>query len=271
METGILTTVTGEQIAFRDLTWLDDKAYYVNAKTSENEDLFDNSIQSMEEVPSDDPRYIAIAPPLPQRESSDDDIRYKSDYPEGVYVTREDFINKKPTKKDVIFKSLYGLTKKVIEPGEEDNCFIFTLDNKKLKKVFAVSKNGNLYFNVKAILKNNEKDKSQESDFPNSYTRVILGGNNYLFMKTALANTWRKSFGYGLGGVVGGTIASTADREKGVVWDFKNQRFDIFKNCNDFNKFLQSINFNKEISCGSDAKHGYLQFSSTQRILNEIK
>jgi len=42
-----------------------------------------------------------------------------------------------------------------------------------------------------------------------------------------------------MGGVAGGVIASNAIKGKGIVWDFKNEEFNIFRSCKDYNDFIR--------------------------------
>lgn len=249
MKTGIITIITNEKIAFRDLLWNKDKAKFIDAKTNEIIELYDASIKSIEELQSDDSKFTNLAmpsqPELPKHEINNN--FYKPDYPEGVYYTKEDFINKKVTNINLTKRSLIGFEKKVVDDNEQ-NCFFYDSSNIKLKNVFAVVYHGLLYFSIKNILQNrNKTDRAQESDFPNSFTQVLMGGNNYLYVETELANAWAKGLAYGLagqGGAIGGAgIAMSSstflNNGKGIVWDFKNLEFNIFKNCEDYNDFIK--------------------------------
>ncbi|MDR3272623.1 MAG: hypothetical protein LBT29_03965 [Flavobacteriaceae bacterium] len=278
MQAGILTVVTGDKIPFKNLQWVEDKAYYFNIQDSKNEQLFDNNIQSVEEITENDPRFANLFPKrgnvvVPQENVAiPTDTRYKPNYPDGIYAAKEDFLNKTPSShEEIVFMSLKGLgmsNKDVLKVGEDDNCFIYTADDKKLKNVFAVSQDGFLYFNVKAILKNKSKGNgSQDSDTPNAFTRATIGGDNYMYMETVLANTWGKSFAYQFG-ATGGALAATMDHMKGVIWDFKTQKFDIFKNCSDFNKFLLNVKLDKQVDCEGN-RHSYLL--EARNIIEEIK
>lgn len=241
---GILTTITDESIAFKDLTWdKNGKAHYLNAKNKQMEQLYDNSIKEIEEVSGNDPKFLAITEEAAVVHNIPtiikDDGLYKPDYPEGIYATKEEFINKKPSqKKDLTKKGLYGFDKP-IAGDEESTCFFFDQNDSKLKNVFAVVYHGGLYFNIKAILNNRSKnDRAQDSDNPNSFVRVVTGGNNYLYTEANLANVWAKGLAYNAG-VSGSVLAGTLNVGKGVVWDYKNQEFNIFKNCKDYNEFIK--------------------------------
>ena len=239
---GIIITVLNDSIAFKDLTWdKNNKANFLNNQNNIMENLYDNSIKEILDVETNDPLYLRISGlinPLPSKPISREKIEYKN----GIYTTKQDFINNKPTENIPLKKvTLYGIEKKEVD-DEVPDCFFLKKDGKKLKNVFAVVYNDNLYFNIAAILSNrNKTDRAQGSDFPNSFVKVSIAGGNYLYMEAILANNWEKGLGYGLGGVAGSVIATGSNHEKGIVWDYKNQEFNIFKNCADYNEFIKEL------------------------------
>ncbi|HQD44412.1 MAG TPA: hypothetical protein PK041_01765 [Kaistella sp.] len=236
MTSGEMTLVNNDKILFKDLTWKNDKAFYINANNNQAEELFDASIKTIEE------KEITIAAPLANVPTKNEEKKITSSsfgYPTGVYKTKGDFISKTPSSNPQISKrGLIGFEKPLV--GDDENyCFFYDTSDSKLKNVFAVVHNGYLYFNIAAILVNrNKNDRAQTSDFPNSYTKVIFGGENYLYTEADLANVWAKGLAYSAG-AAGGAVASTLNTGKGIVWDFKNQEFNIFKNCTDYNDFIK--------------------------------
>jgi hypothetical protein len=166
------------------------------------------------------------------------DTLYRANYPEGVYMTKEDFLNKKPVIRKVWPINVTGLDNKV-QPTGVHSCYFYGSDLRKIPDAFAVSHQGHLYFQLKAIFKNcNEDDGNETSNFAGSFVRVIIGGANYLYTEAPLANVWAQGFGYGVGGAIGGAIAQSKIQGKGIVWDFKKQEFNIFRNCKDYNDFI---------------------------------
>ena len=237
---GIIITATNESIAFKDLTWdKNGKAHYLNAKNKEMEELYDNSIKSIEEVSESDPKFTSITGENFSPASSTAIIN-KTDFPEGVYATKEDFIKKTPSKKQELSKKgLIGFTKELVDDNVSECFFYDSRTDKKLKDVFAVVYHGSLYFGVAAILTNrNKTDRAQTSDFPNSFVKVLFGGDNYIYTEVPLANAWAKGLAYNAG-VAGSIMAGTLNTGKGIVWDYKNQEFNIFKNCQDYNDFIK--------------------------------
>jgi len=170
------------------------------------------------------------------------DTLFKPNYPEGIYISKEDFINKKPNYvKDIIPKNIYGKKKAILDTIVHACYFYDAKTDKKIKKVFAISYKGYLYFQLYSILKNRNKlDRAQATNFPNSFVRVIDGGKNYYYTEANLTNQWAKGLAYNLG-ALGGAIGNTMIYGKGVVWDFKNKEFNIFRNCKDYNEFIQRV------------------------------
>jgi hypothetical protein len=196
----------------------------------------------------------------------DSSKHFVSDYPEGLYITLEDFLNKKHTKdclfedfsekkytRDCSLKRMYLniMGDKPILNGQiVDIIFFYKIyDNEKLTNVFAVSFEGNLYIQQKYIHKYaNKNDRNEEGDNPNAYHRVIKDGN-FFYLEGSFANSWAKGFAYGSGGAVGGVIGSTLNKLKGVVFDFEKKEFNYFKHCEDFNEFLLERNSDEKVEC----------------------
>lgn len=235
MASGEITLANGDIIPFKDLTWKNDKAHYLNFQSKQMEELYDASIKSIVEKEVKEPE--AKVNPVAQIV----DKLYRPDYPEGVYATKEEFLNKKPSiQKTLVKRGLYGMDKPLASK-EDSSCFFYDqAKNTKLKNVFAVVSDGILYFNAASILRNrNKTDRAQDTDTPNAFVRVKEGGDNYLYMEMILGNLWAKGFAYGTGGGVAAALMNDINVTKGIVWDYKNQEFNIFKNCEDYNSFIK--------------------------------
>ena len=167
---------------------------------------------------------------------------FKPNYPEGIYMSKLDFINKIPSSiKTVIPFEFVGFNEPSLD-SVYHNCYFYDKEtNKKIRKVFAISYHGHLYFQLKAILKNRNKyDRAQSTNYHNTFVRVISGGENYFYTEAELVNQWAAGVSVNFG-VIGGVIAGNLIKGKGLVWDFKNQEFNIFKSCKDFNDFIEKI------------------------------
>jgi hypothetical protein len=174
-------------------------------------------------------------------------------YPDGLYKTKQDFLNKTPSSVEtVIPKGLIGLEKKELSEIT-DNCFFYYLNtDSKVKNTFAISYKGHLYIQIYAILENrNKTDRAQSNDFPNSFVRVVSAGQNYYYLEAGLVNQWVQGVALNTGatGVLIAQDLSSANIQtgktqsfgsvKGIVWDIKNKEFNIFKNCKDYNDFIK--------------------------------
>ncbi|MEQ8905859.1 hypothetical protein [Ekhidna sp.] len=176
---------------------------------------------------------------------------YDSPYEDGLYKTKEDLISKKPSSQVEIYPVING--KEYDESLDEVNeCFFYYRDSeKKIKNTFAISYDGNLFFQKVQIVmpKNrNKKDKDQSMYTYNAFVKVIEGGDNYLYTELELHSGWGAA-------VAANTSVKSAGNEtlKGVVWDFKNEEFNIFRNCKDLNEFMELIFPDGKQNCDSKA------------------
>lgn len=234
IKVGILTNALDEKVAFTSMIWKNDKAEYTNAKTNLVETLYETSIKSIEEVSTEDENFIKLSGKTKKIEEIKDNL-YHTSLPEGIYKTKEDFIKQTPNKNIKITpRGLVGFTKPIIEDGAL-YCFFFDENESKINDCFAIVYKDFLYFRMGDVLKNkNKNDRAQDSDNPNAFSRVIIGGDNYLYTEAPLGNTWEKAFYVNYG-----VSTNLANYNKGIVWDFKNKEFNIFKNCDDYNEFIK--------------------------------
>lgn len=239
---GSITMRNSEVVNFKNLHWEKGKAFYLNTDNGQNEELYDNSIIKItdsgnkvvfenKDIKTSETKNTPYK--KPEEKAQPKEYKNKLGYPEGIYETKEFFIRKTPSSTlSLTKKGLIGFEKK--PTGDEDvNAFFYNSDDKKLKNIFAIVYHGDLYFGIEAILSNrNKTDRAQSSDFPNSFVKTKFGGQNYIYLEVTLANAWAKGFSSNMG------IYGMDDYLKGVVWDIKNQEFNIFKNCQDFNLFI---------------------------------
>lgn len=204
---------------------------------------------------------------------------YQSKFPEGLYRTKEDFINKTPSE----FLQLTIDRIRLVNDSDSlaRRCFFREKDsNNRIKKVFAISHNGQLYFSNWAILEN--KAKSDKSVSPvesmNSFVRVQIGGDNFLYAEGAFINPWQTGISSGVasgvGGVIGSELGNAIDKSypittfggTGIVWDIKKEEFNIFRNCSDFNEFIENDSV-KRIDCGKQI----FELKQIREIIDKIK
>lgn len=243
IRSGVITLAESKMVGFKNLTLTKERVSFTNVSTNE---WFSYPLSEVIKVEDDKQQVIVYGTaPKPQPTTVVEAVRdtlYRPGYPDGIYKSKEDFINKKPaTTPYLVPKGLVGLEKPTLETIE-DACFFYDINNEKVKKAFAISYKGCLYFRIGAILENrNKTDRAQDSHFTNGFVRVLIGGENYFYTEADLANIWAQGVAYGVGGVGGGVLAASNIKGKGIVWDFKNSEFNIFKNCKDYNLFIKSV------------------------------
>ena len=185
-------------------------------------------------------------------------------YPDGIYKTKQDFLNRNPSevRQLVVEKiKLINDTDSIIR-----RCFFLDKETgKRIKNIFAVVYNGDLYFSNTAILKNkNKEDKSlSPASSMNSFVLVTMWGNKYLYAEAGLINHWQAGISSGVaagvGGFVGSELGKAIDNSypsttlygTGLVWDIERNEFNIFRNCPDFNQFIEDYPVGK-IDCENE-------------------
>lgn len=169
------------------------------------------------------------------------DSIYKTIFLDGVFETKEDFIKGRRKnyeiypqthRKDERYKN--GI---VADPGHKVT-FRYKTDKKVVTKVFAVSYNGFLYFQINGIMEEiNRKDRFQNGDRNFDFVRVLLGGQHYIYTECEMADAIEQGL-IMQAGPGGYSVAQLLLRNKGIVWDFWKHEFNIFRHCKDFNTFI---------------------------------
>ena len=195
------------------------------------------------------------------------DTLFRPEYPEGLYLTKEDFLNKKYEARQVWPINVKGI-KNTVQPAGIQNCYFYDNKREKITDVFAVSYKGHLYFQLREIFKNcNKNDRNETTTFTYSFTRVIMGGENYFYTEAESANAWAQGVAIGaIGGAIGGAVAQNQIRGKGIVWDFKNKEFNIFKNCKDYNEFIATVYPQGALNCENKHPDLYAIRSAIEKI-----
>jgi hypothetical protein len=185
-------------------------------------------------------------------ENNNSSLYLVKDFPEGVYLTYDDFLHK-----NFIYmgdaierRTIVGLSNVSIDRNlEADHVFFYNnRNNTKITNYFAISYNGNLYIQQRYLQKFSAKeDRNQTGDNPNSYHLVINDGK-FLYIEGPFANSWSKGFAYGSGGAIGGVIGSSLNRLKGVVFDVEKKEFNFIRDCKDLNLLIEKYNGSK-IEC----------------------
>lgn len=192
-------------------------------------------------------RYLPMSKEALERDSINQSRKYKNKYPQGVYLKKEDFIKGIPSHPiDLVAKNFIGEEKYALDTVYNDALFYSKRTDNIIRTAFAISNEGELFFQIHHILENrNNEDYHQTSDFSSAFVKVLSGGENYLYCEAALVSIWKKgavgiTFG-GVGTVIQDAISYKKIKRKGVVWDFKNEEFNVFRNCSDYNDFIDPI------------------------------
>jgi hypothetical protein len=161
------------------------------------------------------PETIAVA--LPDIHASD-----STSYAAGVYATLQDFLAKKPSR-----------AARNAPIYREKGFFYFKLDPTEKIRAFAVSHNGTLYFQIRAIMDHKMKSGRSESHFnPNLFVPVLVEGKNYSYTESDFGNVWAMSTNRGAGNPY---------QRISVIWDKSKMAFRIMKFCEDFNDFIRPL------------------------------
>lgn len=178
------------------------------------------------------------------------------EYPEGIYKTKDDFIKKSPSSLSKFYPE--GVNREDIKDESQllrDIFFFDSLTGKKLKNVFAISYRGKLYFQYGQILSPNNRNISDKDQTVNmlllqAFTQVMIFGENYLYTEMEIRSGWEEGL-YSNMGLIGSAAMSSMDNVKGIVWDYKNGEFNIFRNCKDLNEFLSTHSARYSQECAS--------------------
>lgn len=260
---GTITLAGNQKVAFNNLRLVDGKFVFTDIATRSEKELAIKEVKYVEDEKmsrvftnksvetANDLRMAKEAKRLEseqkEKQTMDEKLRIMREEAgslklrkNGIYKTKEDFIKERISSSDeVVAKGLYGFEKPMLNKIENHCFFYYKATDEKVKKVFAICYKGHLYFQIYAILENrNKTDRAQSNDFPNSFVRVISGGENYYYLEADLVNGWAQGLAYN-GGAAGGAIENSLHSQKGIVWDLKNKEFNIFKNCLDYNDFIK--------------------------------
>lgn len=248
---GFITLTTNQKYEFTNLKSVNNQVVFINVATKSEFIYFKNAVKL---IVDEQENVVYKSQQFEEEErikkekgltEKPKEILFKANYPEGIYYTKEDFIKKTPNENPKIFaKDLTDYEDEELESIEDHCYFYYKVSEKKIKKVFAISYKGYLYFQIKAVIaisNRNKNDNAQTNDLPHSFTRVIKGGDNYFYAEMDLANIWAQGTAIGVGGASGYILSKEMINKKGIVWDFKNKEFNIFKNCKDYNRFIEKV------------------------------
>ncbi len=185
------------------------------------------------------------------------EIKYlkKGDFPDGLYMTLEDVLNKKPSSTEELFY-------KIAVPADttkfpEKAFFYFKEKNKKVLYPLGISFKGELYFQTYNKY-TNKKDKGYDPDAYSRFCKVTNYGR-FLYFEEDIMGVWAR-------GLLANVAYSRGNgKTRGFVIDFEKKEINIFRDCEDVNVFLKEHNL-KEFECQSKR----LSIEETRKIIEEI-
>lgn len=167
----------------------------------------------------------------------------KGDFPEGVYMTLEDVLNKKPSSTDEVY---FETNEKYDDKNLPEKAFFYLKKNdKKIKFPLAVSFKGEMYFQTYRKY-TNKKDKGYDPDAYSRFCKVTNYGR-FIYFEESMRGMFSK---FALGAVNPVTYSINGNI-KGIVLDLENREFNMLRDCEDLNNFLKEKNIS-EIECKSD-------------------
>lgn len=167
----------------------------------------------------------------------------KGDFPEGIYMTLEDVLNKNPSSTD----ELYFKTNEKYDDTDlpEKAFFYFKKNDKKVKFPLAVSYKGDMYFQTYRKYTNKE-DKGYDPDAYSRFCKVTNYGR-FIYFEESMRGQFSK---FALGALSTLTYMING-KVKGIVLDLDNREFNMLRDCEDLNNFLREKNI-PEVECNSD-------------------
>jgi len=164
----------------------------------------------------------------------------QGDFPEGVYETLEDVLNKKPTSTDEVYFKPSDVKDSSESPDKV--FFYFKQKDKKIRIPLAVSHNGEMYFQTYRKY-TNKKDKGYDPDQYSRFCKVTSYGR-FIYFEENMRGMWSKAL---LGNLSPMTYLMNGNI-KGIVLDLDNKEFNILRDCGDLNDFLKQHQI-PEIKC----------------------
>ena len=187
--------------------------------------------------------------------SQEIDSLKKGDFPDGIYMTLQDVLNKKPSSTEELYfiSAVIGDTTKF--PNK--TFFYFKNRNKRVLYPLGISHDGELYFQTYNKY-TNKKDKGNQGGAYSRFCKVISYGR-FLYFEEDIIGMWTKAWNSNL------TIDVGKPKTRGLVIDFEKKEINIFRDCEDVNVFLKEHNL-KEFECQSKR----LSIEETRKIIEEI-
>jgi len=242
---GTIHTNVGSTVDFADLEYRNDKVYFSNLATSKRDSLMQSDITFVKvEVKGESTVATSSAEEIKKVVKAKRATNVVLDsIPDGVYDDIESFVNKTPNSHPELTSRVTG-SQSQFDYG--NTVYFYDVEDSKLRRKFAVKQNGKLYFSLRAIIDNakKEEDGGMTTDLPNTFVKVIYNNDRFYYVEAEMESiSSALLLGYATKAIAG------TERERGVVWDAKKHHFDIFRNCGNFNLFLEEQKIEPKLDC----------------------
>jgi hypothetical protein len=202
------------------------------------------------------PLFFLVSNFVNAQETANKFIR-KGDFPEGIYMTIEDVLNKKPSSTEEVYLKTTDRNDTVNLP--EKAFFYFKKKNKKILYPLAISYQGEMYFQTYRKY-TNKKDKGYDPDQYSRFCKVSNYGR-FIYFEENMRGLWSKALLVNLNPA----SYSIKGKIKGIVLDLDNREFNMLRDCEDLNDFFKQHKI-PEIQCDSDK----LTIGELRSIIDEI-
>lgn len=225
-----IITKNSDTLQVSDITELDGKVSFFNVKTQTQEFLYFKSIQVIsKEV------FVQTKKPTNDSVSTQKSI----EYPDGIYHSLADFKAKKPTSTEKIYAKIGPLISRKTTDSIESVCTFFHSNNKKVKDVFAVVYNQELYFRFGSIHQYRDEEYGKFSNsFPNEFIKVQHIGKQYLYLPLVYENSQVSGAYSGIGISITVPIGKQRTLEIPIIWNQQKNVFYILNRCKDIHKWI---------------------------------
>lgn len=192
--------------------------------------------------------------------STSQEIKYlkKEDFPDGIYMTLNDVLNRKPSSNEEVYIKFHKSEKDTLTLPEK-TFFRFKEGKNKVLYPLGVSYKGEMYFQTYRKF-TNKKDKGYDPDAYSRFCKVTSYGR-FLYFEEDIMGIWSKAWKVNLG-AIGAAINS---RTRGMVIDFEKKEINIFRDCPDVNIFLKEHNL-AAFPCLTER----LTIEDTRKLIEEI-
>ena len=203
--------------------------------------------------------------------TAQDSLHY--DYPDGIYLTIDDFIARQPDSTSKLRKLNLGVpTEYAFKDTVVDHVLFLNKDNDMLKKIFAVVHKGEIYFQEYGVKKHMHPDYYHRSiTASTSLHRVKERGKyfyceaNYKVEDAGAAIAMGAMFGV-LGAIAGSALTTSDELLAPFVFDTNKNQFYIFVTRSNLKLFIDTY----YPSYPLDIERGKLELDTVRNLFVEL-